>query len=106
MKSTQADKILQALRDAGKEGVHPTYFIADLHIFQYTARLHDVRKSIGCDCRHDKRCSNKQHIINKDLHNGTTKYYFVDDEVRLNESMKKYSDEYQESQKEKGLFGI
>lgn len=94
MKSTQADKILQSLKDAGEVGVHPKHFIEDLHIYLYTARLRDIRVAIGCSCRHNHRCANKEHIINKDLHDGTHKYYYVNDKTGLDERLKEYEREY------------
>jgi len=72
---TQEDLILDSLRDH-PEGLHPTYFIADLHIYQYSARINGLRKRFNCQCKNGFRCSANHHIINKRLPNGTTKFFY------------------------------
>jgi hypothetical protein len=77
MKS-QTIKILEALKDH-PEGLHPTYFIVDLHIYQYNARIHELREMFGCNCKNSNYCSAKEHIKNKDLNNGTTLFIYKKD---------------------------
>lgn len=79
MAKTQSQVILEALIEAGANGLHPTYFIADLHVYQYNARIHDLRESFDCNCKHNNSCISDQHIKNKTMPDGTTKYYYVDD---------------------------
>lgn len=72
---TQEQKILQALK-GHTGGLHPTYFISDLHIYQYNARINGIRKSFGCECKNGYRCTSREHIINKTLSDGTTLFFY------------------------------
>ena len=93
MKNPQALRMLKALKEAGANGLHPTYFIVDLHIYQYNARIYNLRAAFGCTCKNGGYCSAKEHIKNRDQKNGSTKFFYIDDNVYLNEAMKKYQDE-------------
>jgi hypothetical protein len=73
--TTQAQKILQALKN-NRGGIHPTYIIETLHIFQYNARIHELRKQYGCECKNGYRCSAQEHIVNKRLPNDTTLFVY------------------------------
>jgi hypothetical protein len=74
-KLTQEEKILKALKE-NPDGLHPTYFIADLHIFQYSARINGLREQFNCSCKNGYTCVSTEHIINRRLPNGTTKFYY------------------------------
>jgi hypothetical protein len=93
MKSTQAMRILRALKEAGSGGCHPKVFIMDLKIWQYNARIYDLREQFDCHCKHSSICFAKEHIKNKTLSNGTTKFFYVDDTEKLNQQMKQYQEE-------------
>lgn len=76
MKLSQADEILTALK-SHPEGLHPTYFIESLHIFQYSARIHELRTRFGCTHKNSNTvCFANEHLINKDLQNGTTLFIY------------------------------
>ena len=91
----QAESILKALKEAGDKGIHPTYIIVNLHIYQYNARIFELRELFGCTHKHSNSCSAKEHIINKTLDNGTTIFIYKNDEADNFERMKQYVEEYQ-----------
>ena len=74
-KSTQEEKILTALKEC-PDGLHPTFFIQDLFIYQYLARINGLRKRFGCECKNGRDCMATEHIVNKRLTNGTTKFFY------------------------------
>lgn len=94
MKLSQTQKILEALKDAGREGLHPTYFIVNLHIYQYNARIYELREMFGCECKHSTTCSASEHIRNRDLHDGTTRFYYVNTKEQGKELMRDYARQY------------
>ena len=67
--------ILEALK-RNPNGYHPTYFIADLHIYQYNRAIHNLRKMLNCECKNGYRCSAQEHIINKSMPDKTTKFFY------------------------------
>jgi hypothetical protein len=75
MTKSQEHKILSALKNH-PEGLHPTFFIMDLKIFQYNARINGLREMFGCECKSGNRCSSEEHIINEKLKNGTTRFVY------------------------------
>jgi hypothetical protein len=89
---TQEEQILQALKNAGTMGVYPTYIIESLHIFQYSARINGLRKRFNCECKNGVHCCSSEHIINRRLPNGTTKFFYentsVDWEKKRQEAIK------------------
>jgi len=75
MNTTQEDQILEALK-INPGGLHPTYFIRDLFIYQYNARINGLRKRFGCECKNGNRCCASEHIINKRGPNKTTLFVY------------------------------
>lgn len=73
---TQEDQILLELKKAGSMGLHPTFIIEVLHIFQYSARINGLRKRFNCQCKNGVHCSSDEHIVNKRLPDGTTKFFY------------------------------
>lgn len=73
---TQEEQILTELKKAGAMGLHPTYIIEVLHIFQYSARINGLRKRFNCECKNGVHCMSDEHIVNKRLGNGTTKFFY------------------------------
>lgn len=74
---SQEDLILRSLKMAGRAGLHPTYFIETLHIFQYNARINGLRSKFGCSCKNGRKyCGAREHIINFELSNGTTVFEY------------------------------
>lgn len=92
----QAESILKALKEAGDKGIHPTYIIVNLHIYQYNARIFELRELFGCTHKNGNSCSAKEHIINKTLEDGTTIFVYRNYDVENSERMKKYMQEYQD----------
>ena len=72
---SQEQKILIALQK-NPNGLHPTYFIVDLHIYQYNARIFSIREQFGCIHKNNDICFATEHIINKTMPDGTTKFYY------------------------------
>lgn len=73
---TQEDQILTALK-RNQGGLHPTHFIETLHIFQYNARINSLRTRFGCSHKNGNTvCLATEHIINKDMGNGTTLFFY------------------------------
>lgn len=68
--------ILVELKRAGIMGLHPTYIIESLHIFQYNARINGLRKRFGCECKNGVHCISEEHIINRRLPDKTTKFFY------------------------------
>lgn len=95
MKLTQVNKILTELKAAGDSGLHPTYFIETLHIYQYGARISDLRVLMGCSCHHAHRCPGLQHIVNKTMPDGTTRFYYVDDNIQITKTLREAQEEFQ-----------
>ena len=75
---TQEDRILVELKNAGSMGLHPTFIIEILHIFQYSARINGLRKRFNCECKNGVHCFSNEHIINERLKDGTTKFFYED----------------------------
>lgn len=101
--TTQAEKILKALKN-NRNGIHPTYIIETLHIFQYNARIFELRKQFGCECKRGNRCTAQEHIINKRLDNGTTLYRYVKSGEFVDwEGMRQEAIRQQELEKEENL---
>lgn len=74
---SQEGKILQALKDAGAEGMHPTRFVMDLGILMYTSRINGIRRDFGCTCIHGNMlCTANEHIVNEKYDNHTSKYFY------------------------------
>lgn len=73
---TQEEQILLELKKAGSIGLHPTFIIEVLHIFQYSARINGLRKRFNCECKNGVHCFSSEHIINRRLPNGTTKFFY------------------------------
>lgn len=73
---TQEDRILTELKKAGSSGLHPTYIIETLHIFQYSARVNGLRKRFNCQCKNGVRCISDEHIVNRRMPGGTTKFFY------------------------------
>lgn len=73
---TQEETILMELKNAGLMGLHPTYLIESLHIFQYNARINGLRKRFGCECKNGVHCYAEEHIINRRLPDKTTKFFY------------------------------
>jgi len=73
---TQEEQILLELKKAGSIGLHPTFIIEVLHIFQYSARINGLRKRFNCECKNGVHCFSNEHIINRRLTNGTTKFFY------------------------------
>ena len=74
--TSQEEMILRELKAAGTMGLHPTYFIRDLFVFQYNRAIHNIRKSLGCECKNGVHCMANEHIINRKLPDGTTKFFY------------------------------
>ena len=72
---SQENKILFALKQS-PNGLHPTYFIVDLHIYQYNRAINNLRKRFNCNCKNGKHCFSDEHIINKRLPDKTTKFFY------------------------------
>jgi hypothetical protein len=94
---TQEDLILSELKRVGSDGLHPTYIIETLHIFQYNARVNGLRKRFNCNCKNGKHCFSDEHIINKRLPDKTTKFFYEnttkDWEKERQEAVKKMKEE-------------
>lgn len=82
---TQEEQILTELKNAGLMGLHPTYFIESLHIFQYNARINGLRKRFNCECKNGLKCCSSEHIVNRRLPNGTTKFFYENTSVNWEE---------------------
>ncbi len=76
IKLTQENAILEELKKAGSMGLHPSCFIEFLHIYQYSARINGLRKRFNCQCKNGVHCVSSEHIINRRLPNGTTKFFY------------------------------
>lgn len=72
---TQEDQILKALKE-NPGGLHPTYFIRDLFIYQYNARINGLRERFHCSCKNGHFCVATEHIVNKRLPNNTTVFIY------------------------------
>lgn len=76
MKLSQEDRILTDLK-AYPQGLHPTHFIERLHIFQYNSRIAGLRTRFGCSHKNGNTvCLATEHIINKDMGNNTTLFFY------------------------------
>lgn len=75
-KATQEKLILDELKRAGTLGLHPTEFITKLGILQYGRAINTIRKWFNCECKHGVHCMAEEHIINRNLSNGTTKFFY------------------------------
>jgi len=72
---TQEQLILSELKKAGSMGLHPTYLIESLHVFQYNRAINTIRKWFNCECKNGVHCISEEHIINRRLPDGTTKFF-------------------------------
>lgn len=92
---TQEEQILKALKEH-EGGVHPTHFIQRLYIYQYNARINGLRTRFGCECKNGSTyCRANEHIRNKRLKDGTTKFFYRNDtEERNKVDVSKYYQEY------------
>lgn len=77
----QENDVLEAIKSAGTLGIHPTRLIEISHATQPNARINGIRDFFGCTCKHGSEipCTAKEHIRNKRLEDGTTKYFYVKD---------------------------
>lgn len=73
---TQEEKMLIALKEASPNGLHPTYFVVDLHVYQYGRAINTLRKGFNCECKNGFRCSAQEHIYNKRMSDGTTCFFY------------------------------
>lgn len=76
---TDRDRLLAFLKaNKGREINAFTEIVNGLHILEYTGRLTDCRKKIGCTCASGLFCSAKEHIVN------TRKgyYKYVDNSIK------------------------
>ena len=74
---TQKDKILNLLKANGPLGVYPTELTETLHITQPLARINGLREDFGCSHKHgNKACLAIEHIENRRVPNGHTKYFY------------------------------
>lgn len=102
---TQEEKMLIALKE-NPSGLHPTYFVVDLHVYQYGRAINTLRKGFNCECKNGFRCSAQEHIYNKRMGDGTTKFFYeksgshVDWEKMRTETIEKLRDKEPEA----GLF--
>jgi len=76
---TQEQLILSELKKAGSMGLHPTYLIESLHVFQYNRAVNSIRKWFGCECKNGVHCLAEEHIINRRLPDSTTKFFYEKD---------------------------
>lgn len=105
MKLSQTDRILQALKE-NPDGLHPTYFIVTLHIYQYSARLHELRERFNCQCKNGYEfCNATEHIRNYDLKDGTTLFkYVVDNRINWEKMRQETIKEQQQTPTQNSLF--
>lgn len=63
MKPTQAQKIIDRIRDEGE--LHSWQMTTEMFIQQYNARIYDARKILKCTCKFGKNpfCQAEEHII-------------------------------------------
>lgn len=91
MKITQEETILNLLKSKGPEGVYPTELTEGLHITQPLGRVHGLRKRFGCTHKSGKKaCSAQEHIENRRIPNGHTKYFYWKDHIDRNQEMREY----------------
>ena len=72
---TQEQKILEMLK-AHPEGIHPSTLAFECKITQYNARVNGIRKLFNCECKNGYRCSSQEHIINRTMKDGTTRFFY------------------------------
>lgn len=90
MSKTQEQIILKAIQDH-PEGIHPTTLVTETAILQYNARINGLRSRFGCICKNGNSvCLASEHILNKRLPNGTTKFFYRRDEIETNDTFKAY----------------
>lgn len=101
---SQEDTILQALKNA-TEGLHPTYLIQDLHVYQYNRAIHNLRTRFSCTHKNNNTiCFASEHIINKKLKNGTTIFLYKKDTTDKNEEHKAWVEKKREEKKQVSQF--
>lgn len=108
MKPSQEDRILTSLKNF-PDGLHPTHFIETLHIFQYNARLNGLRTRFGCSHKNGNTvCLATEHIINKDMGNNTTLFFYRKTEgvdwKKMREETIEQRDRVDEIVQQNGLF--
>ena len=81
------------------------FFIESLHIYQYSARIHELRTQFGCQCKNSNdMCFATEHIRNYDLPDGTTLFKYHVDNTQNWENMRVESIAKQNQQKQASLF--
>lgn len=101
---SQSGEILKALKQH-PGGLHPMFFIESLHIYQYSARIHELRTQFGCQCKNSNdMCFATEHIRNYDLPDGTTLFKYHVDNTQNWENMRVESIAKQNQQKQASLF--
>jgi hypothetical protein len=106
---SQEDRMLLALKQ-NPEGLHPTFFIVDLHVYQYNRAVNTLRTRFGCSHKNGNTvCLATEHIINKDMGNGTTLFFYrktegVDWEKERLETIKKQNTVSEEISQQNALF--
>lgn len=107
--TTQEDKILKALKN-NPSGLHPTYFIQDLFVYQYNARINGLRERFGCTHKNGNNyCNATEHIVNTRLKNGTTLFTYENKKMKresvvMTDYLKEYQEKKSESDYKLGLF--
>lgn len=88
MKTPDRQRLLSYLRaNEGREINAFTEIVNGLKILEYTGRLTDCRKMIGCTCASNIFCTSQEHIVN------TRKGYYKYIGIKNNKKDKKYRNE-------------